>query len=48
MKALIVTVMITLLAGCAGTYSSGDTGMHSGAAGNDAMQRDDVFHSWIN
>ncbi|HJV74429.1 MAG TPA: hypothetical protein VJ654_09425 [Noviherbaspirillum sp.] len=48
MKVLIVTAIFTLLAGCAGTYSSGDTERSSGAAGNDAMQRDDVFHSWIN
>ncbi len=48
MKALIITTVFTLLAGCAGTYGSGDTGTASGASGNDAYQRDDVFHSWIN
>ena len=47
MKTLIITTVLTLLAGCAGTYSSGDMGSASGASGNDAYQRDDVFRSWI-
>lgn len=54
MKALIVTALITLLAGCAGTgaYSSGDMGTSAASGANNAddtaYQRDDVFHSWVN
>jgi hypothetical protein len=51
MKALIVTAVITLLAGCAGTggYSSGgDTGAGASSRASDPLERDPVFNSWIN
>lgn len=50
MKALIVTALITLLAGCAGTgaYSSGDMGTSAASGADNAYERDDIFHSWIN
>lgn len=56
MKAIILTAVITLLAGCAGTsgYSSSDTtyGASSGSSGDsierDPLARDPVFNSWIN
>ena len=51
MKSLIVTTIITLLAGCASTdsghYSSGDSGTSAGKPRLD-KQPDDMFHSWIN
>ncbi|MEN3365719.1 MAG: hypothetical protein V7606_2993 [Burkholderiales bacterium] len=55
MKSLIVTTIITLLAGCASTDSghyssrdsaSGDSGTSAGKPRLD--KQDDMFHSWIN
>jgi len=49
MKALIVTALITLLAGCAGTggYSSGDMGSGASSRSSDPLERDPVFNLWI-
>lgn len=51
MKALILTAVLTLLAGCAGMggYGSGDMG-NRGATGSESdyyQQRDDIFNSWV-
>lgn len=55
MKAVILTAVITLLAGCAGTsgYSSSDTtyGTSSGSSDGterDPLARDPIFNSWVN
>lgn len=49
MKALIVTALITLLAGCAGTsgYSSRDTGAGASSPANEPVEREHIFNSWI-